>query len=1278
MMLMGSKRYGLVLGLLLIFALMLAAPAGAPGVVTVSTTIGVETVQPTISVVTIQPTVVVYTLAPVTFSMTQTKGPKTGGTPVTITCSGGDFNGATQVLFGNNTVSSFTISPDGTKINTTAPASTTGGGTVEVSVPPYNVGNFTYLPVDITTIYESDDGGYLYGGNPTTIYGCGFTGATSVMFGNNPALGYTVVSDTGITATAPPSTTGEGDVNLVVTSPQGTSPPATYHYALNIVSQRCQGSGQDVLNGQDSLMTPFSGPVTGGTTVSFGDYCGDAMSGVTSVTFGSLPAASFQVVNDGQVTAVSPPVTGARAVTMHVSDPSGSLNPLTFVYEPVITSLDQTSGQSTGGKPITVTGVGFTGATGVLFGPDWGSDFNVVSDTEITVNSPPGSSGTGPVSVAVKGGQGSGFSNTVTYTYTSPPVPHISALGMTSDYVTGGSLTPMHIYGTGLSGATSVSFGNTPAPGFTVVSDSDISVTPPPSATGAGDVNIVVTTPGGTSNPETFTYVPVITSVNPTALPLSGGTVSITGGGFTGASAVVFGGTPTTGFTIVNDSTITATAPSSSSYSTLDVAVKTTYGNTNTITIHYQPVISSISPASGPLNGNTPVTITGSGFTHAMAVIFGNTPAYPTSLSDTVIKVASPSGTTAGPVLVYVRGNMPDSTTGTFTYASIPAISSISPTNGITAGGTPVVLTGSGFTGATAVEFGTVPALSFVVNSDTSIDAISPANTTGTVDIAVTTAGGTSPASSADLFTYTIPHPPTAAFTFTPSSGSSPVLVRFTDQSSVYKGTMWNWSVGDGVWYNTTVSSNPGVLYSAGTYFVSLTVTNASGSNTFTNLTPIIVSPAESGGTAPVASFTATPLAGLAPVTVRFTDTSTGSPTGWLWAFGEGNTSTSQNPSYTYSYAGNYTVNLTASTSGGSNTVTWPGYINVSAPVIITTSCSFTGVNITTAGTTQQVNISTTGNSVSGNTVTVSNPGSSWSNLSVTFTSPPQLNSGNYTGTVSSVQASIQPETVPISGVGNPNVSVSLDMTQVPGSGASITSTISSGPSPSAQSSFTLAASSAGDQINALAYSVSFTKTGIDNSANGGIISSATISMAASPAWVAANGGIPHIVILHQSDSGTTTLLTTQFVGTDASGNDLFTAVSPTGLSTFALAAVSSSSSGSSGGSRSSSGGGQSGSSHWSGSGDNGQGYTGPAEQSPAHPAVQQQPQEAPRGNTGSGAVSAQQTVAAYPATTQSGGFPYTSVALAGGSGVVLIGSGWYIRRWWIRRQNPALFRKYD
>jgi hypothetical protein len=77
----------------------------------------------------------------------------------------------------------------------------------------------------------------------------------------------------------------------------------------------------------------------------------------------------------------------------------------------------------------------------------------------------------------------------------------------------------------------------------------------------------------------------------------------------------------------------------------------------------------------------------------------------------------------------------------------------VEPTIGPAAGGTSVTITGSHLSGATAVKFGTTGAVSFTVNSETSITAVSPAGA-GTVDVTVTTAAGTSLTSPADLFTY--------------------------------------------------------------------------------------------------------------------------------------------------------------------------------------------------------------------------------------------------------------------------------------------------------------------------------------------------------------------------------------------------------------------------------------------------------------------------------------------------------------------------------------------
>jgi len=84
---------------------------------------------------------------------------------------------------------------------------------------------------------------------------------------------------------------------------------------------------------------------------------------------------------------------------------------------------------------------------------------------------------------------------------------------------------------------------------------------------------------------------------------------------------------------------------------------------------------------------------------------------------------------------------------------STPAVTSISPDRGPSSGGTAVTVSGCNFTGATKVLFGTKPAASFHVTSDTSITAVSPPGT-GTVDIVVTGSGGSSAASSASAFTY--------------------------------------------------------------------------------------------------------------------------------------------------------------------------------------------------------------------------------------------------------------------------------------------------------------------------------------------------------------------------------------------------------------------------------------------------------------------------------------------------------------------------------------------
>ncbi len=84
-----------------------------------------------------------------------------------------------------------------------------------------------------------------------------------------------------------------------------------------------------------------------------------------------------------------------------------------------------------------------------------------------------------------------------------------------------------------------------------------------------------------------------------------------------------------------------------------------------------------------------------------------------------------------------------------------PEITSITPTSGSIAGGTTVTITGTNLNAASAVKFGSAPASTFTAESETKITATAPSSTVpGTVDISATTLAGTSPAVSADRFTY--------------------------------------------------------------------------------------------------------------------------------------------------------------------------------------------------------------------------------------------------------------------------------------------------------------------------------------------------------------------------------------------------------------------------------------------------------------------------------------------------------------------------------------------
>jgi PKD repeat protein len=167
-----------------------------------------------------------------------------------------------------------------------------------------------------------------------------------------------------------------------------------------------------------------------------------------------------------------------------------------------------------------------------------------------------------------------------------------------------------------------------------------------------------------------------------------------------------------------------------------------------------------------------------------------------------------------------------------------------------------------------------------------------------------------------------------AGFNVSPASGigsgSTPLVVTYTDVSTGGP-TTYDWDLnGDGVTDSTQVGNSPAPLtYSftiPGTYFASLTVSNGTSTDTATQL--ITVNPPPG----PLVAFTANPTSGTAPLTVSFTNNSTGTnPLTYQWDFdfaaGLTVDSTAKSPNHTYNTAGTYVVQLTVTDGNGlSNT----------------------------------------------------------------------------------------------------------------------------------------------------------------------------------------------------------------------------------------------------------------------------------------------------------------------------------------------------------------------
>ena len=283
-----------------------------------------------------------------------------------------------------------------------------------------------------------------------------------------------------------------------------------------------------------------------------------------------------------------------------------------------------------------------------------------------------------------------------------------------------------------------VRFGATNATSFNVISSTRIDAVAP---AGSGTVDVTITNASASSLPSyagRYRYgKPIVTSLDPTGGP-AGTVVTIAGAGFTGlsgATAVRFGSTNATSYTITDDTEIVAVAPAGAG--TVDVKVTNPVGASDASDAskytYGTPTVTGLNPGAGA-SGDL-VIITGTNFTGDVTVKFGLNTVPSGDLivnSSTMITAIAPSSAGSGAVdgtldVTVTNGAATSATSAASKWSyGIPTVTDLSPSSGSAAGQNFVTITGTRFTGLVAVKFGETPAVSYTVNSPTSITAKVP------------------------------------------------------------------------------------------------------------------------------------------------------------------------------------------------------------------------------------------------------------------------------------------------------------------------------------------------------------------------------------------------------------------------------------------------------------------------------------------------------------------------------------------------------------------------
>ena len=546
-----------------------------------------------------------------------------------------------------------------------------------------------------------------------------FIGASSVKIAGFAATIFNVTSDTTITVVTPAGDTGAADI--VISTPHGeVIATGVFSYSTEDQSLPPYPPPAPVFTG----LTPVTGPEAGGTSVTI---TGSGFTGATQVTISGARSNGFSVIRDTEIVAVTPAGT-AGSVDIIISTPQGDATGTgVFTYQSTNTvagskySLSGFSGiapaygSTTGGEAVTITGSQFTGASSVTIGGSSATSVVVISDNQITAITPAGSLGSADVVVSSPGGTSTGAGaftyKTCILIVTGPDVLQRAAASRLSADLSGSTKLVTTVE-PGVPGSLS---------GYSQIFDTRYNNNPP------------------FTDPEMNQYLAFLNAAPNNTLVLIGENT-----GFAPENQAISrfimlaggGNIPIPGFTSMNSE-----------------RVNPPFTGPNNIT---NVTFASSGLVTDPGTGAFASSETGGG----SSLFFTRNRLYNAPQGALVVVydvnfITSPAlGVNATPFrqnMEHFAASPPQGQP-----IPVPVVSGLSPTSGPASGTTRVIITGTGFSGAGSVLFGSTPASMYAINNDSSIAAIAPSGA-GTVDITVTTPGGTSVMVAADQFTYLSP-----------------------------------------------------------------------------------------------------------------------------------------------------------------------------------------------------------------------------------------------------------------------------------------------------------------------------------------------------------------------------------------------------------------------------------------------------------------------------------------------------------------------------------------